>query len=351
MYTYDDLKKYKYFNNINMAYALDSLTGVLSRTNILGFAQHLIDTKTPFMMGILDIDNFKLVNDNYGHHVGDECLKDIGAGLAKYLGDDGIVGRFGGDEFVFIYFTHTDYDHVHDFIENLYEEAHVVRKRINIDDVSFFVTATIGCASFPADSDNYEDLFLKVDKALYRGKTKGRNCFIIYVESKHKNIEVHRKEESSIPNIFSRMTEITNNSKLALNTKIKNILTHIVDALRISEAVFLKTDKTAIVSGQGYKCNIDEECIQIFTELTQYNPIFMPNSLYNVIENEKIANFIKNKKILTFIVSKVIVDGKIEGFVILFEEKITRIWQEKDVAILLHLSTVIDLLYQKEKQK
>ena len=117
MYTFDDLKKYEYFKNINMSYALDSLTGVLSRSNILGFAKYLVDNKIPFMMGILDIDNFKLVNDNYGHKVGDECLKSIAANLAKYIGEDGLVGRFGGDEFVVIFFKYTSYDEVHDYIE------------------------------------------------------------------------------------------------------------------------------------------------------------------------------------------------------------------------------------------
>ena len=207
------------------------------------------------MMGILDIDNFKLVNDNYGHKVGDECLKSIASNLADYIGEDGLVGRFGGDEFVIIYFKDTEYDAVHEYIERLYDVGTIIRRRLCVDDVSFFVTATIGCASFPKDSTNYEDLFLKIDKALYRGKTKGRNCFIIYVESKHKDIEVHRKEESSLPNIIARIDEIKNNKKLSLDKKIKNILGHITFALQISEAAFVKADKTAITGGVGFKCN------------------------------------------------------------------------------------------------
>ena len=349
MYTYDDLKKYEYFKDINMTYALDSLTGVLSRTNILGFAKNLITNKVPFMMGILDIDNFKLVNDNYGHNIGDECLKSVASNLADYIGSDGLVGRFGGDEFIIIYFKDTEYDPVHVFIEDMYNSGTVIRRKITIGDVTFLVTGTIGCASFPKDSSTYEDLFLKVDKALYRGKTKGRNCFIIYVEAKHKNIEVHRKEESSLPNIFSRIDEIANNSKLSLDKKIKFILSHITSALQISEAVFLKNDCTAISGGDGFKCTIDNDCIKIFDDLTHDNNIYIPNSLFGIMENEKVVKFIKEKAILTFIVSRVSIDCKTKGFVILFEGKITRIWQEKDVALLLHLNTVINLLYAKEK--
>ncbi len=350
MYTYEDLAKYDYFKGVDIEHALDSLTGVLARGYILGFAQKLIEDKVPFAMCIMDIDNFKLINDNYGHMAGDICLKILGDGFIKQVGNDGLVGRFGGDEFVILYLKATDYDSVHSFLASLYGNDKVVRRTHLLDNVITFVTGTCGCASYPQDANNYDDLFTKVDKALYRGKTKGRNCFIIYVESKHRHIEVHRKEEATLPNIFSRISEIANDSKLSTEKKIKNILNHITYALHISEAVYLKTDKTSITGGEGYKCNIDETCIDIFENLTKENTIFMPNGLYNFLENEKTANFIKNKKILTFIVSKVKIDNKLAGFLILFESEVTRIWQEKDVALLLHLNTVIELLYKREKK-
>ena len=116
MYTKEDLIKYDYFKNVDINYALDSLTGVLSRPNILGFARHLVENNVEFMMGILDIDNFKLVNDNYGHKVGDGCLQQLGTNLAKFVGEDGLVGRFGGDEFIVIYFKATDYDSVRSYV-------------------------------------------------------------------------------------------------------------------------------------------------------------------------------------------------------------------------------------------
>ena len=194
MYTKEDLAKYDYFKDVDINYALDSLTGVLSRPNILGFARHLVENNVEFMMGILDIDNFKLVNDNYGHKVGDGCLQQLGTNLAKFVGEDGLVGRFGGDEFIVIYFKATDYDSVRSYVEKMFNEGGIVRRKFKIDNLSFYVTATIGCASFPKDAKTYDELFLTIDKALYRGKTKGRNCFIIYVESKHKNIQVHMRE-------------------------------------------------------------------------------------------------------------------------------------------------------------
>ena len=349
MYTYDELKKYEYFNNIDLNYALDSLTAILSRGNILGFAKHLVENKTPFMMAILDIDNFKLVNDNYGHKVGDECLKSVASNLQKYVGDDGLVGRFGGDEFIFIYFKGTSYDEVHDYVEKLLNEGQIVRRKIKVLDKAFYVTATVGCASYPKDCDNYDDLFLIADKALYRGKTKGRNCFIVYVESKHKNIEVHRKEQSSLPNMFSRIFELSNNNKQTIDERIKRILNYVTDSLQISEAEFVKTDFTAIKSGEGFGCSIDSECIEIFEKLTQASNIYYPVGLNTGLDNKKLQTFIVDKKIITFILSKVIIDNETVGYILLFEGKISRIWQEKDLALLQYINAMIELMYLKNK--
>lgn len=345
MYTLDDLKKYDYFKDIDINYALDSLTGVLSRGNILGFAKHLVDTNTPFMMAILDIDNFKLVNDNYGHAIGDECLKSVASNLASYVGEDGLVGRFGGDEFVFIYFKGTSYDEVHEYIEKMLNEGNIVRRKISVAGVCFYVTATVGCASFPKDSKTYDDLFLTADKALYRGKTKGRNCFIIYVEAKHKNIEVHRKEQYSLPNIFNRISELADNEKKTVAYRIKSILDYVNTALQITEVALLLPDRSLITSGDGFRCTIDDECVRTFDELTANDKVFIPTDLSKFMKHQKISKFVVDKKIITFTVCRIIVGKKTIGYLILFEGKITRIWQEKDIAIMLYLSKIIEILY------
>ena len=346
MYTEADLKKYEYFKDVDIKYALDSLTGVLSRPNILGFARHLVENNVEFMMGILDIDNFKLVNDNYGHKVGDVCLQQLGTNLAKFVGSDGLVGRFGGDEFIVIYFGATDYDSVRSYVEKMFNEGKIVRKKFKIDNLSFYVTATIGCASFPKDAKNYDELFLTVDKALYRGKTKGRNCFIIYVESKHKNIQVHMREQSSLVNMFNRISELANDTKFSADDKLRHILDYITVALQISKSSFLFFDKKAIGSGEEYKCEIDDECLDIFSNLTQNDTLFIPNGLFNLAKNPKVSKFIVDRKIITFMASKVAFNNKTFGYIILFEDKITRIWQEKEAAVLLYLNKIIELLYK-----
>ena len=351
MYTKEKLQKYDYFNNFNEVYGLDSLTGVLSRANVLGFARHLVDNNVPFMMAILDIDNFKAVNDNYGHAIGDETLKFVAKGMEEYVADDGVVGRFGGDEFIIIYFKDTSYNGVHDYIEGMLNDGGFVRKKVKIsDNIKLYITATVGCASFPNDAKNYDDLFRIADKALYRGKTKGRNCFIVYVESKHKNIEVRRQDHASLPNVFSRISEISENKKMTFEDKMKHILNYITDTLQISESVFLSTDKTSIVGRDGFNCTIDDECLEVFDGLTKNDIIFTPNGLdlSGVLDNKKISNFVFDKKIITFLTCRVKKDDKTIGYLILFEGKITRIWQEFDISLLLYLSKIIEIMYLKK---
>ena len=354
MYKLEDLTKYEYFKDVEIAYALDSLTGVVSRGYILGFAKHLVDNNVPFMMGIMDIDNFKLVNDNYGHKFGDECLKSLASNLATFVGENGLVGRFGGDEFIIIYFGETDYDNVYNYIASIYNCGKIVRRRLNFQNVHFYVTATTGCASFPKDADNYDQLFLTVDKALYRGKTKGRNCFIVYVESKHKNIDVHKKEASLLSVIFRNLNNMVNTGCTLNNPDevIKNMLDYVTKSLQVSQAVFVKKDKTVISSAVGSMHEVDEDCLEILGGLVANDEVFAPVNMKEVKKkNKKLAKFVEDRNLLTFIISKVASLNRFYGYILLFEGKIERIWQDKDVELLMYMDRLIYILLSENCEK
>ena len=353
MYKLEDLTKYDYFKDVDIAYALDSLTGVVARGYILGFAQSLVENNVPFMMGIMDIDNFKLVNDNYGHKFGDECLKSIGTNLINYVGDNGLVGRFGGDEFIILYFGDTSYDNVREYIAKMYNEGNVIRRRMKFDNAFYFVTATTGCASFPKDSNNYDDLFLTVDKALYRGKTKGRNCFIIYVEEKHKNIDVHKKDSASLPYLFKNIYRLAGVDKCEdVDDAVKSILDYVTNALQISQAAYLKSNGDVISSTTTPYHHVDDDCVQIIKELSGDDEVFAPAQMSEVRHRSaKVQKFIEDRNILTLAISKVHFHGKIIGHILFFESKIERVWQEKDVALLMYLDRLFYILYSFHKKK
>ena len=209
MYTREQLEKYPYFadvlkNEPDASALLDQLTGLVSRGHILWFAQWLIEHRVPFSFAMMDMDNFKFVNDTYGHHAGDEVLVKVADELIAILDGIGLAGRFGGDEMLIVNLRDTTYDACKALFTRFYDGT-VLRKNYVLKDCSPFITATVGCAIYPKDAQDYDTLFEMIDKTLYRVKNKGRNCHIIYVEEKHKDIVIRRIARRGMYTTFSRM--------------------------------------------------------------------------------------------------------------------------------------------------
>ena len=170
MYTKEQLLKYPYFEEVlktrDISSVVDSLTGLVSRPYMLEFIKNLVDNHVPFTMAMLDLDNFKFVNDTYGHKIGDGVLAGLSNDLSRYLGDYGIAGRYGGDEFIVVNFRDITYDALKEFYNGLYSDYNVLRKNIFLGDCEPFITGTIGSAVYPKDASEYDGLFELADKAL-----------------------------------------------------------------------------------------------------------------------------------------------------------------------------------------
>ncbi|MBR6359044.1 MAG: GGDEF domain-containing protein, partial [Lachnospiraceae bacterium] len=101
VYTFERLRKYAFFDklidDISLDEILDPLTGILSRSYAMKFVQSLIDEGRPFSFAMIDLDNFKSINDTFGHSAGDEVLITVAERLANFTAECGLIGRFGGD--------------------------------------------------------------------------------------------------------------------------------------------------------------------------------------------------------------------------------------------------------------
>ena len=347
MYAKEDLAKYDYFKNIDLEYVNDSLTEVISRPYILGFAKNLIEKKIPFAMTIIDIDNFKLVNDNYGHMAGDICLKELGKNLVEVVGDKGLVGRFGGDEFVVIYIGHNDYDEVYNFLSTIVTaDNKALRKTYKLDTVSTYVTGTMGCASYPKDADNYDELFTKVDKALYRGKSKGRNCFIIYVHEKHKDIDVHRRDVTTLPLLYETIGGFFSKSK-SKDEIIKDVVDYINDTLQLAQTFVVTVDDNKVISSdKRHPYFYDKEYIDMIPKVTKNKRIYVTNNLFEVKRDYPLANeYLTAKKVQSVIVGKIEVENNFYGYIALYENRIVRVWQENDIALIMYVVNLLATLF------
>ena len=149
--------------------SFDSLTKLYTRDVVVDYVNFLVAEGIPFTLAIVDIDNFKYVNDTYGHITGDKVLIEVAERIKKVIEGKGFVGRFGGDEFLIVFPKITDYKEV-------WENAHKLMKFMNSNEIQniigLYVTITMGISRFPEDDSTYEGLLETADKALYRGKTK-----------------------------------------------------------------------------------------------------------------------------------------------------------------------------------
>ena len=340
-----DIKEIEYFKDVNTDYVLDSLTQIISRQYILDIANKLITDRVPFTLLIIDLDNFKQINDSFGHLTGDFILKNVSQGLLGLLQKTAYVGRYGGDEFLLLIPNVTGYDEVHHFLENIYDRGKIFRKYYNDGTRDIYVTSTGGCASYPTDATNFDDLFNKADKALYRGKSKGRNCYIIYVESKHANIIIHEKVHGSLVEKFKSLKRIFDIYSTS-EEKMKHLIDFIYTELHCSACYFLYPDKRYI---SNYYSNIKQTHLLVEPHLEillNGDFIFYDTPLTKYKQNDPILNrYVTENGIQSVIISKIRMGDHQYGYIVLNEKSISRVWQEPEIAMVMYATSLIELEY------
>jgi len=144
----------------------DPLTGIPNRRKLEKDLKDYVDGTMSLVM--IDIDNFKGINDAYGHKVGDEVLKRLAKLLKESVGVRCTVYRYGGEEFAII---------CKDTEKAVaYELAEDIRRRIRSGPINgIYVTVSLGVASYPEDARDMEELLIVADVSLYKAKREGKN--------------------------------------------------------------------------------------------------------------------------------------------------------------------------------
>ena len=125
-------------------------------------------------MLVIDLDDFKKVNDNYGHSVGDEILVKVGKVLLSLFRSSDLISRFGGDEFI-VFLPMTENKEI---LKKKAEQILDGVSKIRIEqDPNYRPHICIGIATYPHDGDNYENLFKNADSAMYKVKHNGKNGY------------------------------------------------------------------------------------------------------------------------------------------------------------------------------
>lgn len=230
---------------------MDSLTKVYNKKTITEYASRLVkqDTVNRISIAILDIDYFKQVNDRYGHLYGDKVLTRVAKKLKEVVGEDGVVGRIGGDEFMIVLKGINDDYALRGILRAIRTQ---VKWEFKNDYENFQVTTSIGVAFSPNNGHDYEELFKKADFCLYVAKEKGRDRYVFFRDEMHREsyqnslnkkdkIINDGREMRELRYLTDIMVQYNQDKKAAVMAMLEHMLS------------IYKVDNISIYKGEGLK--------------------------------------------------------------------------------------------------
>ena len=184
----------KLFQETQASVFRDALTGLFNyryfREELSREIQRCERYKSPFSLIMIDIDNFKAYNDEYGHEAGNEALITVARTLARSVRDVDTASRYGGEEFVLILpsTSKTGALKVAERVRQGIEETPVVSPEGN----STQITASLGIAAYPADALDGDELIRRTDTAMYVAKRRGKNQVSLFGDERraHQRLEM-----------------------------------------------------------------------------------------------------------------------------------------------------------------
>ena len=263
--------------------ANDPMTGLLNKRAINEYAvERIANSEKGGYLILLDIDDFKQINDRYGHMFGDEVICTTAEIIRSVTHTRGMAGRFGGDEFMLV-LEHVPTE------EDLRRLMKVIDKHAKwafYEKEGFHVSFSIGICKFPEDGISYEELFKKADRCLYIAKDKGKNRYIIYREDLHGNMLENSDSKRNIGlkatisdsekhiKVAEMILQLHRDGKAAMDDVMKQMQTYFdIDGI----AIYTGVDMHRIASRGNYVNEI-ENLSFIFEP--EYQQLFDINGCY-----------------------------------------------------------------------
>ncbi|MDY7066261.1 putative signaling protein [Pseudomonas extremaustralis] len=165
----------------------DTLTGLPNRTLLADRIEHAIQTVKEqggcFALMFIDLDGFKPVNDAFGHHMGDQLLREVGQRLREDLRSHDTLARIGGDEFVLlVQLTQPD-----DALGLAERQVVLINRAFQVAEHELKISASVGIAVFPGNGSTPQELLMNADAAMYHAKGIGKNGYSFFDVSMNTN--------------------------------------------------------------------------------------------------------------------------------------------------------------------
>lgn len=172
----------------------DPATDLLNKSAVTAYAKEVLAAQPAGIVSLvlLNIDDFKEINDRYGHMFGDEVLFTLSHILKTEIGTRGAAGRIGGGSFLLVLEGIADETDLRGILRAIRTKLEWAWESTEGKAQSARVTCSMGAACYPIDAKSYEELFMQADKALYIAKEKGHNRYVIYDVKKHGEVQPNR---------------------------------------------------------------------------------------------------------------------------------------------------------------
>ena len=177
----------------------DTVTHLPNRYAFNQRFQSLLDeakaTQSRLALLVLDLDDFKLINDTLGHHVGDSLLRVVAQRLMSVVRHEDVIYRVGGDEFAMILSHAEDVERVEVIAQKF---IHALAEPLVVDERNFYIGVSIGASIFPDDGNDVAHLLRDADAAMYHAKSRGKNNFQMFSEEMHHKSSTRLNLESEL---------------------------------------------------------------------------------------------------------------------------------------------------------
>ena len=197
------VKNFKAIEKLTEEATIDKLTGFLNKASGTSKVAKLCEERTGMLM-IFDLDNFKLVNDLYGHDMGDKVLKTFADIVRHNIRAQDVIARIGGDEFMAFFSNISDEKALAGLTRRLNDQLLREVAELVGESVDIPLGISVGAALVPEHGRDYETLFSMADSALYKAKQNGKHCSEIY----YQKTDAGLSHEEDVKREFSRVIQI-----------------------------------------------------------------------------------------------------------------------------------------------
>ena len=334
----------------------DALTGLYNKDSVEKHITEFLSTaegksgKHAFF--IMDLDNFKGINDTFGHLFGDAVISQTASKIRDLFRDIDILGRIGGDEYIALMKNISSDKIVHIKAQELIEK---ITDNFAQNDISI----SIGIALFQEHGKTYEQLYKKSDAALYTSKNNGRNQYTVYepkIETGESAVKAINEDEFIAPKMFEdniaeyvfRLLYESTDKTAAINTVLELVGKH----YNVSRAYVLEKNLVT-----GCMKNTFEWCnkgvlpqIQNLQNLVdeykiEYDSNFSDNGIYFVPDVSKLMQpdrgFLEAQQIKSMLQFSIMKDGEFRGFIGFDECRIVRPLYKKEAILLQNVASIL----------